>query len=144
MNEFNLNRFVEAQNGGDYNTALNELKNGRKHGHWMWFIFPQIEGLGQSSTSEYYGIQNLEEAAAYLSDPLLGNRLIQCVKTLLLHDSFSAKEIFGYPDYLKFRSSLTLFEKVDEDGGLFTEALEKYFKGHRDEKTLELLQNEKT
>ncbi len=144
MDRFNLKRFTEAQNEGVYESALKELRKGKKLGHWMWFIFPQIKGLGHSSKSEYYGINNLEEAVAYLSDPVLGSRMIQCVETLLRHTNCSAEEIFSYPDYLKFRSSLTLFEKADKDLGVFTEALEKYFQGHRDEKTLELVQNEET
>jgi uncharacterized protein (DUF1810 family) len=143
MADFNLSRFIEAQNQGVYESALTELKNGKKVGHWMWFIFPQIKGLGHSSTSVYYGIQNLDEAIAYLSDPVLGKRIIQCTETLLPLCS-SAKAIFGYPDHLKLLSSLTLFEQASGEGGVFTEALEKYYQGQRDQKTLEILQHAKT
>jgi uncharacterized protein (DUF1810 family) len=141
MAEFNLSRFIGAQNHGSYESALRELKNGRKVGHWMWFIFPQIKGLGHSSTSVYYSIQNLDEAIAYLSDPVLGERIIQCTEALLSLPSYSAEEIFGYPDYLKFLSSLTLFEQASGKGSIFTEALEKYYPGQRDQKTLEILQH---
>lgn len=138
MLKFNLNRFIEAQNGGVYESALKELKNGKKVGHWMWFVFPQIKGLGHSSTSEYYGIQNLDEAIAYLSHPVLGQRMIQCIK-VLMPLSLSARDIFGYPDYLKFRSSLTLFEQAVGGIGVFSDALEKFYLGQRDQKTLEIL-----
>lgn len=143
MAEFNLSRFIEAQNQGVYESALKELENGNKVGHWMWFIFPQMKGLGHSSTSAYYGIQNIDEAIAYLSDPVLGQRIIQCTE-ILLPLSSSAEEIFGYPDCLKFLSSLTLFEQASGEGGVFTKALEKYYHGQRDQKTLEVLQRAKT
>lgn len=143
MSGFNLNRFSEAQGQGVYESALRELKNGRKVGHWMWFIFPQVRGLGHSSTSAYYGIHNLDEATAYLSDPVLGARLIQSTEALLSLSGSSAEEVFGYPDYLKFLSSLTLFEQASDEGGVFTRALEKYYNGNRDQRTLEILNNEK-
>ena len=143
MSNINLTRFIEAQNEAVYETVLDELRQGRKSGHWMWFIFPQMKGLGQTSTSDFYGIQNLDEAVAYLSDPILGERLIECTEVLLNLSNNTAEEIFGYPDYLKFRSSMTLFEKASGDKNVFTLALEKYYRGQRDEKTLELLNNEK-
>lgn len=143
MAGFNLNRFSEAQDQGVYESALRELRNGRKVGHWMWFIFPQVRGLGHSSTSVYYSIQSLDEAIAYLSNPVLGDRLIQSTEAVLSLPGCSAEEVFGYPDYLKFLSSLTLFEQASGEGGVFTKALEKYYKGKRDKKTLKILKNEK-
>lgn len=140
---FNLSRFSEAQDQGVYESALRELEDGRKVGHWMWFIFPQIQGLGNSSTSAYYGIQNLEEARAYLSDPVLGARLIQSTEVLLSLSGCSAEKVFGYPDYLKFLSSLTLFEQASNESGVFTKALQKYYSGKRDQKTIKILKNEK-
>ncbi len=144
MVDFNLLRFTEAQNQIGYRSVLEELRQGRKNGHWMWFIFPQIKGLGYSATSDYFGIQNLDEAVAYLSDQVLGERLIQCTKVLLSLPNYSAEEIFEYPDYLKLQSSLTLFERASNTGNLFTAALERYYQGKRDKKTLELLQKTTT
>lgn len=134
---FDLQRFIEAQ-AAVYPSALAELKNGRKTGHWMWFVFPQIRGLGASQTSRHFAIQNLQEAAAYLADPLLGPRLIECTEVLLALQGKSAAEVFGYPDDLKLRSSLTLFELVAGRASVFGRALDKYFQGQRDDKTLAL------
>ncbi len=139
MANYNLSRFIEAQNKISYQSVLDELRQANKQGHWMWFIFPQIKGLGNSTTSNYYGIENLEEASAYLADPVLGERLVQCTKILLSLSGHSAQEIFGSPDYLKLRSSLTLFEQASDKTRVFTAALEKYYQGKRDEKTLELI-----
>src|SRR5690349_24014751 len=106
--DYNLDRFIDAQNGV-YEQALSELKAGRKRSHWMWFIFPQIAGLGTSAMAEKYAIRSAEEAAAYLADPVLGSRLRRCVNAILGIDGLSAHEVFGSPDDLKLRSSMTLF-----------------------------------
>lgn len=134
-----LNRFVEAQKN-EYTKALQEIKMGRKVSHWMWYIFPQLKGLGKSSTSELYGIQNLKEARLYLNNPVLGSRLIEISKALLNLEETSAFAIFGAPDYLKLKSSMTLFAKVDESNEqIFQHVLNKYFKGQRDTRTISLL-----
>jgi len=140
---FDLQRFIDAQSGA-FESALAELRRGRKAGHWMWFIFPQIRGLGASLTSQRYAIQSREEAAAYLADPILGQRLIECTESLLSIEGTTAEEIFGYPDVLKLRSSLTLFEQVSDDEGVFSAALEKYYQGQRDPRTLALLEHHRT
>lgn len=132
---FDLNRFLQAQENV-YGTALSELKNGRKLSHWMWFVFPQIDGLGSSSTAKRYAIKSTAEARAYLNHPLLGARLTECTKTLLTIKGLSASDIFGYPDDLKFCSSMTLFESVASKNSLFSEAIDQYFGGQRDAKTL--------
>jgi uncharacterized protein (DUF1810 family) len=135
---FDLNRFVEAQSS-EYEDALDELHAGRKRGHWIWFIFPQLKGLGRSSASEFYGIGSLEEAAAYLRHPILGPRLKECTALVNRVEGRSVDDIFGFPDNLKFRSSMTLFARAAPDGQLFNSALEKYFGGEPDSRTLELL-----
>ncbi len=109
----NLYRFIEAQER-DYSIALEEIKKGRKQGHWMWYIFPQIQGLGYSSTSQYYAIQNIEEATEYLNDTILGSRLIEICSALLKLDCNDAYSIFGNPDHLKLKSSVTLFLQVEK------------------------------
>ena len=136
--QFNLNRFIEAHEHV-YQSVLSELRQGQKTGHWMWFIFPQIRGLGRSPISQQFAIQNLAEAAAYLAHPVLGKRLIECTQALLALENRSAEDIFGYPDCLKLRSSLTLFEKAAGGNNVFSQAIEKYFQGRRDERTLEIL-----
>ena len=133
-----LDRYIDAQSN-IYDSALAELRLAEKTGHWMWFIFPQIKGLGHSSTSEYYGIQGREEAKEYLSDPVLGKRLIECANALLSVSGTTAEEIFGYPDVLKLRSSMTLFENISDGNSVFSQVLDKYYQGQRDGKTLELL-----
>lgn len=138
---FDLNRFKSAQEG-IYDSVLAELKSGQKRSHWMWFIFPQVQGLGRSSTAQYYAIKSLAEARAYLKDPVLGARLLECAEVLEAIEGRSASAIFGYPDDLKLRSSLTLFASVSEDPhSVFVRVLEKYFQGEPDERTLELLEN---
>jgi uncharacterized protein (DUF1810 family) len=132
---FDLNRFLEAQES-IYGTALAELKNGRKLSHWMWFVFPQIDGLGNSPTAKRYAIKSIDEAKAYLNHPLLGARLTECTKALLDIKGLSAADIFGYPDDLKFCSSMTLFESVASHNSLFSEAIDQYFGGERDARTL--------
>jgi uncharacterized protein (DUF1810 family) len=135
---FDLNRFLQAQEGV-YEHALAELRAGRKTSHWMWFVFPQIDGLGRSSTARHYAIKSLAEAGAYLGQPLLGARLAECTRTMLGHQNITAQEILGYPDDLKFRSSMTLFEHAARDKELFARAIEKYFAGRRDAMTLMIL-----
>ncbi len=135
---FNLNRFVEAQSG-IYARALAEIKRGCKQSHWMWFVFPQIEGLGHSSTARFYAIKNREEAVAYLKHPVLGQRLAECSGVLLNLKEMSASEIFGYPDDLKLRSSMTLFASISEANSPFSNVLDRYFGGIPDQRTLDLL-----
>lgn len=133
-----LSRFIEAQEAS-YRQALAELRAGRKQSHWMWFIFPQLAGLGHSSTSQYYALKSLDEAQAYLEDPLLGARLKECTETVLGLSGRSANDIFGSIDALKFRSSMTLFSRVSTADSPFRQALEKFFQGQLDERTLGLL-----
>jgi uncharacterized protein (DUF1810 family) len=134
----NLQRFVDAQEG-KYETALAELRSGSKQTHWMWFIFPQLRGLGLSPTAQYYAIASLDEARAYLEHPLLGARLRECVEAILpWHDRFSAEQILGPIDGMKLRSSFTLFDRV-ETNALFATGLQLFFAGERDERTLALL-----
>ncbi len=135
---FDLNRFVEAQSD-IFQRALTELKRGEKRSHWMWFIFPQIDGLGYSSTAKFYAIKSKGEAQAYLNHSLLGPRLIECSKVLLQHQGLSASDIFGFPDDLKLRSSMTLFATVSEPNSVFSRVLGQYFEGQTDDRTLELL-----
>jgi uncharacterized protein (DUF1810 family) len=132
---YNLSRFVEAQEPV-FASVLSELRAGRKRSHWMWFVFPQIRGLGHSSTAEYYGIRSLAEAEAYLKHPVLGPRLIECCRLVNLIEGRSASEIFGYPDDLKFRSSITLFARAAPVEKVFADALDKYFAGAPDAATL--------
>ena len=136
MKEFNLNRFHEAQ-AYSYQVALAEIKEGYKRSHWMWYIFPQIKGLGQSSTSEYYGITCLGEAEAYLKDDVLGTRLKEICEELLKHSEKSAQAIFGGIDSMKLKSSMTLFDKVSPDE-VFAKVLDVFFDGKRDGRTLDL------
>ena len=135
---YDLDRFVVAQEGV-YERVLEELRSGQKRSHWMWFVFPQIAGLGSSPTSLHFAIKNLREAQAYARHPLLGRRLIECVRAVDAVQGRSARRIFGTPDDLKFRSSMTLFEQVGESPDVFAVALEKYYGGERDARTLELL-----
>ncbi len=140
MNEdLNLERFVLAQSGL-YRRALSELARGRKTSHWMWFVFPQLRGLGHSSTAREYAISGTEEARAYLAHPLLGDRLRECTSTVNALEGLTAEQIFGYPDELKFRSSMTLFAEVAGPAdGCFRAALARYFAGREDPLTRELL-----
>jgi uncharacterized protein (DUF1810 family) len=135
---FHLQRFVDAQSA-IYAVVCSELRAGHKQSHWMWFIFPQISGLGSSSTAKYYAISGLAEAKAYLSHPILGPRLMECCRLVTGVEGCSAEEIFGYPDYMKFRSSLTLFAAAAPDPRPFQTALEKYFDGEADPATVERL-----
>jgi uncharacterized protein (DUF1810 family) len=139
---FNLERFVEAQQG-TYEGALVEIRAGKKESHWMWFIFPQLRGLGTSANAEFFGIASLDEARAYLDHPVLGARLRECVETLLSWTGrLSAEQIFGRVDALKLRSSLTLFEQI-EAAGPFDAALAAFFAGERDQRTLALLNGQR-
>jgi uncharacterized protein (DUF1810 family) len=133
-----IERFVRAQER-TYPTALAEVRSGRKRSHWMWYVFPQIAGLGFSETSRRYAIRDTAEARAYLEHPLLGPRLIECFEAALSVDGRTAHEIFGSPDDLKFRSCATLFACVAPSGSVFQRALEKYFGGEGDPRTLELV-----
>lgn len=135
---FDLSRFIAAQ-AGVYERALAELKRGEKRSHWMWFIFPQLVGLGRSSTAQFYAIKSINEAKAYLSHPVLGQRLIECSKALLPFKQKSASDIFGFPDDLKLRSSMTLFASASEPDSVFSRVLGQYFEGQADPRTLELL-----
>jgi uncharacterized protein (DUF1810 family) len=133
-----LERFVRAQDPS-CETALAEIRGGRKRSHWMWYVFPQIAGLGFSETSRRYAIGSLAEARAYLAHPLLGPRLVECFEAALGVDGRTAHEIFGSPDDLKFRSCATLFACVAPQGSVFQRALYKYFGGEGDPRTLELV-----
>ena len=132
-----LSRFLDAQRY-DYDTALREIRSGRKRSHWMWYIFPQIQGLGFSSTAQYYAIRDLEEAKDYLAHPVLGARLKEITAALLSLDGLSAHEIFGYPDDLKLRSCMTLFSLAAPDEPLFSKVIEKYYGGDADSRTVQL------
>lgn len=133
-----LSRFVLAQED-DYAHALAEITAGRKRSHWMWYIFPQFDGLAFSSTSKHYSIKSVEEANAYLSHPVLGPRLLECAEAAVAVEGRSALEVFGSPDDLKLRSCATLFAFVSPPGSVFHRLLDKFFQGQRDEKTLRLL-----
>jgi uncharacterized protein (DUF1810 family) len=133
-----LRRFVRAQES-DYERAVSEIKSGRKRTHWMWYIFPQIDGLAFSSTSKHYAIKSLAEARAYLDHPVLGPRLLECAEAAVGVEGRSATEIFGSPDDIKLRSCATLFACVLPPGSVFDRLLTKYYRGERDGKTLELL-----
>jgi len=133
-----LQRFVDAQ-APVYDQALAELHAGSKATHWMWFVFPQLKALGRSGTALRYGIADLREAQAYWQHPLLGPRLRTCAEAMLGVDGKSALQILGSPDDLKFRSSMTLFSRAAPDEPVFRQAIDKYFGGRADERTLELL-----
>ena len=137
---FDLARFTSAQEGV-YGRALAEVRGGLKRSHWMWFIFPQIEGLGSSPTAEYYAIGSLAEARQYLRHPVLGARLRECAEAVLAVEGRSASEIFGYPDDLKLRSSMTLFARVAEADSVFARVLAKYYGGQQDPMTLGILKD---
>lgn len=136
-NNYNLNRFIEAQNR-DYDIALAEIRAGKKVSHWMWYIFPQLKGLGRSSTSEYYGLSGIKETQAYLSDPILKARLIEITDAVIAHKDKSAEEIFGGIDAKKLRSCMTLFSTAAPDIPVFEAVLEQFFHGVPDRNTLRL------
>lgn len=138
MSNDNLKRFLDAQKR-DYATALTEIKSGRKRSHWIWYIFPQIDGLGYSEMSKRYAIKDLPEAIAYLAHPVLGKRLMEIAAVLLELESRNANSVMGSPDDLKLRSSMTLFAQVPGADPVFEAVLKKYFQGEKDKATLQLL-----
>ena len=139
--ENNLNRFIYAQER-DYQTALTEIRNGRKKSHWMWYIFPQVQGLGFSETSRFYAIKDLDEAEAFLQHPILGSRLIAICNALLGLQSNNANQIFGSPDDLKLKSCMTLFAALSNTDPVFGLVLDKFFNGRKDQKTLQLIKRQ--
>ena len=142
MTEADLSRFVNAQ-AQVYSQVVEELTQGSKRTHWMWFIFPQVAGLGTSTMAQRYAIRDLDQARRYLADPLLGSRLRQAVRLMMDHKGRSPLEILGFPDDLKFRSCLTLFRQAasnESDRALFTKALDQFYRGEPDRRTLELLE----
>jgi len=138
-----LSRYIEAQEQ-TYELALSEIKTGQKTGHWMWYIFPQIAGLGLSDTSKFYAIKSMEEAKTYIEHPVLGKRLKEITKVLLVLETANARMIFGSPDDLKLHSCMTLFAIADEDnpGNLFKKVIEKFFRGKYDKNSLHILEEE--
>ncbi len=143
-----LTRFKKAQEH-DYETALAEIRSGQKQSHWMWYIFPQLEGLGFSKISQYYGIKGIEEARAYLADDFLRSHLVEISESLLALESNNATQVMGYPDDLKLKSSMTLFllasghdSKYEKEARVFKAVLDKYFDGEMDEQTVEMTQKE--
>jgi len=138
VDPFDLNRFISAQEGV-YDRALAELRDGLKRSHWMWYIFPQIEGLGHSPTTRHYSVKSLEEARQYLAHPVLGVRLKECAEAVMVHQGLSAADIFGHPDDWKLQSSMTLFELVSGPQSVFGRVLEKYYQGKRDPRTLQIV-----
>ena len=139
MDTYDLLRFLTAQDSySQYKTALEEIRNGRKRSHWMWFVFPQLKGLGHSYNADYYGIAGADEARAYRQHPVLRERLREITEALLLLDGLSAKQIFGDVDAMKLRSSMTLFWEATREG-LFRKVLDKYYEGKMCDKTLEML-----
>ena len=140
-NRYDLSRFHKAQEGdcANYSDALSEIRAGHKCSHWIWYIFPQLRGLGVSWMSDYYGIENLEEAKAYLGDPDLRSRLLEISGELLRLDSCDPREVMGAPDDRKLRSSMTLFSMADPGETVFHKVLEKYYNGIPDRKTVDML-----
>ena len=136
---FNLNRFTSAQED-IFARVLIELRSGQKRTHWIWFIFPQIDGLGYSSTTKHYSIKSIEEARQYLKHPVLGPRLLECAEAVLVIEGRSISDIFEDPDDLKLKSSMTLFAAVADPGSVFARVLDKYFHGEQDVRTLQLLE----
>ena len=140
MNQYNLNRFIEAQEM-TYKSAMLELARGRKDSHWIWYIFPQIDGLGNSETTKVYSLKSLEEGRAYLDHSVLGPRLVEACEILLSLKDASMNKVMGFPDDLKLLSSMTLFETFSESNSVFTRIIEVYFDGERDEATLEIIKS---
>ncbi len=136
---FDLKRFSSAQES-IYESVLAELRSGQKRTHWMWYIFPQIDGLGHSATTKYYAIKNTEEARQYLNHPVLGTRLLECAEAVFAIERRSISEIFDYPDDLKLKSSMTLFAYITNPRSVFARILDKYFHGEPDGRTLQLLE----
>lgn len=140
QDRFNLKRFIAAQNSC-YDNVIKELTQGKKVSHWIWFIFPQIDGLGHSSTAKKYAIKSIQEAEAYLRDPVLGERLIECTRLVMRIENSNTQKIFGYPDYLKFHSSMTLFASLKQSPDIFHEALLKFYDGVADKSSMDILKN---
>jgi len=140
MDKYNLSRFLEAQLA-TYEGALLELARGRKESHWIWYIFPQIKGLGRSDTAKLYSIKSLEEGKAYLEHPLLGQRLVESCKVLLSLKDASMDEVMGFPDDLKLLSSMTLFEAVSDSNSIFTQIIKEFFDDERDKTSLEIIES---
>ncbi len=140
--DYNLERFKKAQEY-DYDNALCEIRSGRKRSHWMWYIFPQLRGLGHSSMADYYAISCLDEARAYLADPVLGPRLVEISEVLMSLEDKDATKIFGFPDVLKLRSCMTLFAAVSEKSSVFQSVLDAYYHGEKDEQTLQIIGRQK-
>ena len=138
--EYDLQRFISAQEHS-YKTALSEIRNDKKVSHWIWYIFPQLKGLGCSQRSEYYGIENLDEAKSYLSHPILGARLLEVTEVLLKLDENDPLKVMGSPDDLKLKFCMTLFAYISEDGSIFHQVLEKYFDGSQNERTLSIIKS---
>lgn len=138
MEANNLKKFLDAQNQV-YLKALQEIRNGKKQTHWMWFIFPQLKGLGQSETAHFYAIADLQEAKDYLAHPVLGRHLIEISEALLNIEDKSASDVFGYPDDLKLRSCMTLFANLENPHPVFASVLDRYFNSVQDEMTLQLI-----
>mgnify|MGYP000059406580 FL=1 len=137
MGDYNLQRFLDAQQG-DYERALTEVRNGRKHSHWIWYIFPQLKGLGMSYNSQYYGISGKEEAEAYLAHPILGERLREITSAFLQLKGKTAQDVFGALDAMKVLSCMTLFNEVAPDD-LFQQVIDRYYQGKTDEMTKRML-----
>ena len=138
MDQYNLNRFLEAQMT-TYEGAMLELARGRKESHWIWYVFPQIDGLGRSDTAKLYSIKSLEEGRAYLKHPVLGPRLIEACEKLLSLKDLSIDEIMGHPDYLKLLSSMTLFAYISSENSIFNKVVDVYFEGEWDENSIEIM-----
>ena len=138
----NLDRFIKGHNM-DYNTALEEIKGGRKRSHWIWYIFPQIHGLGMSVTSELYAIQSAGEAREYMSNELLREHMFEICRALLELEVNDPRQVMGHPDDLKLRSSMTLFAEVTPEYDIFQKVLNKYYGGEQDQRTIEILNREK-
>ena len=136
---YNLSRFHKAQMN-DYNTALSEIRAGRKISHWMWYIFPQLKGLGMSGMADYYGIDGLDEAKSYLLDEELRMRLVEISNALLMLDTNDARAVMGSPDHLKLRSCMTLFALADPDEKVFGKVLDKFYEGKKDPRTLKMVE----
>lgn len=138
---YNLERFIKAQEK-DYHKALSEIKQGKKQSHWIWYIFPQLKELGHSSTAQYYGIKDKEEAKQYLQNTLLKDHLIEITEELYKQNN-NIKKIVGYPDYLKVKSCMTLFSYIDPTIDIFQKVIDKFYHGQKDEITIELLKEKK-
>ena len=139
--EYDLERFITAQNYS-YQNALSEIRSGKKFSHWIWYIFPQLKGLGHSQRSEFYGIENIDEAKNYLAHPILGARLLEITDALLKLDENDPFKVMGSPDDMKLKSCMTLFASISDKDSIFHKVLEKYFNGTKDENTLSIIKGQ--